>query len=225
MNISQSVSPTIEEYLEQIYRLEKEHGVARTKHLAKMVGVSLGTVTNTVKVLERKNLVTHEPYKGVKLTGAGLRIAINVIRRHRLAECLLTDFLKIDWSKVHEHSCRLEHAITNELSNSLEEALGHLKTCPHGNPIPDTYGQIIEEETQPLIDLDEGKKGIVVKIINEEQDLLEYLTTLNLVPGTQVEIEEKAPFEGPIILKLNEQKCPISRKIASIVWIKKEKSE
>jgi len=101
------VSPTTEEYLEQIYRLEKEHGLARTKHIGEMVGVSLGTVTNTIEALQLQNLVTHEPYKGGKLTEAGLRIAIDVIRRHRLAERLLTDCLKVDWSMFHEHACGL----------------------------------------------------------------------------------------------------------------------
>ena len=124
MSVKLVVSPTIEEYLEQIYRLEKEHGVARTKHLSEMVGVSLGTVTNTIKALESQNLITHKPYKGVNLTEAGLKIAIDVIRRHRLAERLLTDFLKLDWSRVHEHACRLEHAIADDLIKPLEKALG-----------------------------------------------------------------------------------------------------
>ena len=135
MGSKQYVSSTIEEYLEQIYRLEKEYGVARTKLLAERVGVSLGTVTNTIKTLERQKFVTHESYKGVKLTKNGQRIALDVIRRHRLSECLLSNFLKIDWSRVHDYACKLEHAITG-LTKPLEKVLDHPKTCPHGNPIP-----------------------------------------------------------------------------------------
>lgn len=217
------VSPTIKEYLEQIYRLEKEHGVARTKHISEMVGVSLGTVTNTIKALESQNLITHKPYKGVNLTEAGLKIAIDVIRRHRLAECLLIDFLKLDWSKVHEHACRLEHAITDDLIKPLEKALGYPETCPHGNPIPTAHGKKLKNESKPLVDIDKNKKWMVVKIVNEKQELLEYLMRINLVPGASVEVMEKAPFDGPITVKIDGKIHAISRKIASFIWIKKGK--
>ena len=222
MATRQHVSPIMEEYLEHIYRIE-EHGATRTKNLAEMVGVSLGTVTNTVEALERQSLVTHEPYKGVKLTEAGRKIAVDVIRRHRLAERLLTDFLKIDWSRVHDQACGLEHAITDDLIKPLDKALGHPKTCPHGNPIPTMCGGILEEESQPLEALDEGEKSVVLKIVDERQDLLEYLMRINLVPGAHVEIDEKAPFDGPISVKIDGQRHPISRKIASLIYVKKRK--
>lgn len=221
MSFKVVVSPTIEEYLEQIYRLEKEHGLARTKHIAEMVGVSLGTVSNTIEALEQHNLVTHEPYKGVKLTEDGLRIAIDVIRRHRLAERLLTDFLKVDWSRVHEHACGLEHAITDDLTKPLEKALGYPKTCPHGNPIPTMCGGILEEASQPLLERDKGETSIVVKIVKERQDILQYLLTMNLVPGVSIEVVEKEPFNGPITVNVNGRIHHISRDIASIVWVKK----
>ena len=221
----QHISPIIEEYLEHIFRLEKEHGAARTKDLAETVGVSLGTVTNTVEALELQNLVAHEPYKGVRLTESGRKIAIDVIRRHRLAERLLTDFLKIDWSRVHDQACRLEHAITDDLTKPLEKALDHPETCPHGNPIPTACGGILEGESQPLADLDEGEKSLVAKIVDENQDLLEYLTSINLVPGAHVEVVEKAPFDGPITVKMDGQRRPIGRNIASLVWVKKERVE
>jgi len=219
----EGVSPTREEYLEQIYRLEKEHGVARTKQLAEVVGVSLGTVTNTIASLKRQKLVTHEPYKGVKLTAAGHKIAINVLRRHRLAERLLTDFLNMDWSTVHDHACRLEHSVTDDLTKPLEKALGHPTTCPHGNPIPTMCGGLLEEKSRSLLELDKGEKSVVVKIVKERRDLLKYLLTINLVPTAQIEIVEKAPFNGPITVKVNGQRQPISRNIASIVWVKKER--
>ena len=222
MATRQHVSPIMEEYIEHIYRLE-EHGAARTKNLAEMVGVSLGTVTNNIEALELQSIVTHEPYKGVKLTEAGRKIAVDVIRRHRLAERLLTDFLKIDWGKVHEQACGLEHAITDEFINPLDKALGHPQTCPHGNPIPTICGEILEEESQPLEALDEGEKSVVSKIVDERQDLLEYLMSINLVPGAHIEVDEKAPFDGPITVKIDGQRHPIGRKIAAIVWVKKRK--
>jgi DtxR family Mn-dependent transcriptional regulator len=217
----QVVSPTVEEYLEQIYRLEQEWGIARTGHLAEVVGVSRGTVTNTIDALTHQHLVTHEPYKGVKLTDAGLRIAVDVIRRHRLAERLLTDVLKLDWSSVHEYACRLEHVMTDGLTKPLEKALGHPTACPHGNPIPTACGGILEDASQPLGSLPEGGKGVVVKIVNEAQAILEYLLAIHLVPGTPIEVVEKAPLHGPITLLIDGHRCPISRALASIVWVTK----
>ncbi|MEJ2271363.1 MAG: metal-dependent transcriptional regulator [Candidatus Bathyarchaeota archaeon] len=107
-----SISNHAEEYLEAIYRLEDKAGFARTMELARELGVVAGSITNTIDNLEKKGLVVHEPSKGVKLTEEGRRIASNIIRRHRLAERLLTDFLHIDWSEVHEPACKLEHAIS-----------------------------------------------------------------------------------------------------------------
>ncbi len=217
----QVVSPTVEEYLEQIYRLEKAGGVARTGRLAEVMGVSLGTVTNTIDALKRQCFVIHEPYKGVKLTDAGLRIAVDVLRRHRLAERLLTDVLKLDWSSVHEHACRLEHAMTDGLTKPLEKTLGHPTSCPHGNPIPTACGGIREVASRPLDSLPEGGKGIVVKIVNETQEILEYLLAINLVPETPIEVVEKAPLNGPITLLIDGRRCPISCALASVVWVAK----
>lgn len=213
------VSPTVEEYLEQIYRLEAEHGVARTKQLAEVVGVSLGTVTNTIASLKRQKLVRHKPYKGVNLTEAGQKIALNVLRRHRLAERLLTDVLNMDWSTVHDHACRLEHSVTDDLTKPLEKALGHPTTCPHGNPIPTMCGGIQEAASRSLVELETGETGIVVKIVKERRDVLEYLMSISLVPTAQIEIVEKAPFNGPITVTVDGRRQPISRNIASIVWV------
>jgi len=212
----------MEEYLENIYRLEEEYDVARTKLLAEMVGVRQGTVTNTITSLEEQGLVTHEPYKGIRLTETGRKIALDVIRRHRLSECLLTDILKIDWSKVHSHACKLEHAITSDLTKPLEKALGHPETCPHGNPIPTACSGILGIKSQPLTNLDKGEKSVVTRIVKEEQDVLEYLMTLNLVPKVHIEVMEIAPFNGPITVKIGKQEHAISKKIASIVWVKNE---
>lgn len=221
MYLKKPISSTMEEYLENIYRLEEQYGVARTKLLAELVGVSLGTVTNTITSLEEQDLVTHKPYKGIRLTETGRKIALDVIRRHRLSERLLSGILKISWDKVHSHACKLEHAITSELIKPLEKALGHPETCPHGNPIPTACGGIVKEESQPIVELDKGTKSVVTWITNEKQELLKYLMTLHLVPGSHIEVMEIAPFNGPITLKIGKEEHAISRKIASIVWVKK----
>ena len=162
--------------LEAIYRLESKTGFARTMELSRELGVVPGSITNTIENLERKGLVIHEPYKGVKLTDNGRKIASSILRRHRLAERLLTDFLHLDWSEVHDPACKLEHALSPEILKPLEKALGHPKRCPHGNPIPTNCGGILEEETVALTELDAKTSGIIVKITEEKAETLKTAT-------------------------------------------------
>jgi DtxR family Mn-dependent transcriptional regulator len=223
MSVSEEISAVIEEYLECIFKLQEKSGVARTNDIVKSLGVVPGTVTNTVEWLEKEGLVTHKPYKGVKLTEKGRKIALQVIRRHRLSERLLTDILHIEWDKVHEAACKLEHGITDEIIRPLEKALGHPKTCPHGNPIPTKCGGIIEEDSQPLTALNERELGTVVKVTEEKADLLRYLGAMGLVPGASLEIVEKAPFNGPIVIKVGRTNHVLSREVSSIIKVKRTK--
>ena len=131
-----SISPQAEEYLEAIYRLEKKKGFAKTMELARTLNVVPGSITNTIEGLKRRALLTHKPYKGVKLTKKGENIALDVLRRHRLAELLLTDILHLDSNKVHDEACKLEHVLSDIILNSIETFLEYPKTCPHGKPIP-----------------------------------------------------------------------------------------
>ncbi|MGQ9550897.1 MAG: metal-dependent transcriptional regulator [Candidatus Bathycorpusculaceae bacterium] len=221
MSMAEEVTAVIEEYLETVYRLQEKSGVARTSDIVKLLRVVPGTVTNTVERLEKEGLVKHEPYKGVKLTEKGLRLALQVVRRHRLSERLLTDILHVEWTKVHEAACKLEHGITDEIIKPLEKALRHPKTCPHGNPIPTKCGGIIEEKSEPLTALNEREQGSIVKITEERSDLLSYLYNMGLLPGTSVEIVEKAPFEGPITLKVGGITRALSRTVASVIQVKR----
>jgi len=219
--MSEEVTAVIEEYLEGIYRLQEKSGVARTSDIVQLLQVVPGTVTNTVERLEKEGLVTHEPYKGVKLTEKGRKIALHVIRRHRLSERLLTDILHVKWSEAHKAACRLEHGITSDIIKKLEKALGHPRTCPHGNPIPTKCGGIIEEKSEPLTSLNPMESGNLVKITEEESELLKYLATLGLIPGASVEVVEKAPFNGPITVKVGGVNHALSRSVASIIHVNK----
>jgi len=219
--VETTVSSEAEEYLETIYRLERKTGSAKTMELARQLKVVPGSVTNTIENLERRGLVIHEPYKGVKLTEKGRKLALRVLRRHRLAERLLTDVLGLEWSKVHDAACKLEHAFSNDVIKPLEKALGHPKTCPHGNPIPTKCGGIFEEKSEPLTNLNPQEEGTVVKIIEEESDLLQHLATLGLTPGTSIKVVEKTPLNGLITVKVDGTKHALSRKVASIVEVRK----
>jgi len=215
------ISPSVEDYLENIYRLEEKEGLARTKELASRMNVGLGTITNTVEMLERQRLVVHRPYRGIKLTGEGKRIALDVLRRHRLAERLLTDILEMNWSRVHDPACELEHGINEEVIKPLGRILGHPKTCPHGNPIPTRCGGIIEEKSESLVDLKPNECGTIVKITDESPDLLQHLHSLGLAVGTLVRVEKKVPYNDSVVVKLNDIECSLSGKVASAIWIRK----
>ncbi|UCH02585.1 MAG: metal-dependent transcriptional regulator [Candidatus Bathyarchaeota archaeon] len=215
------ITDVTEEYLECIYRLQQKRGVARTSEIVKMLQVAPGTVTNTIERLERGGLILHEPYKGVTLTDEGGKIAIDVLRRHRLSERLLTDLLQVERDEAHKAACKLEHGLTEHVVAHLEKALGYPKTCPHGNPIPTKRGIIIEEQMILLTNLNEKEKGVVVKIELEDPKILRFLYTLNLIPDTNIEIVETAPFDKPITIKSNGKLQKVRYDIASKIWIKK----
>ena len=216
------VTQAVEEYLEGIYRLQEKSGVARTSDIVKLLQVVPGTVTNTVERLEKEGMLKHEPYKGVKLTDKGRKIALDVIRRHRLSERLLTDFIRVDWDKAHDAACKLEHSITDDVSKKLEKALGHPKTCPHGNPIPTACGGIVEEKSEPLSTFDSKESGVIVKIKDETPEVLEYIAALGLLPGASIEIVERAPFDGPVTVKVGGANHALSLSMASIIWVKRK---
>jgi DtxR family Mn-dependent transcriptional regulator len=215
------VSPSIEDYLKNIYELQEKEGLARTKRLADRMQVSLGTITNTVELLEKHQFIKHTPYKGATLTAKGNRIALDVIRRHRLTERLLTDILRMDWSNVHEIACKLEHDINEEVIKPLGKILGHPKTCPHGNPIPTKCGGIIDDNSRPLIDLEPKEIGTIVKIAEEKSEVLRYLDSLGIELGTRIEVEKKIKEKNSEVLQLKDVDTPLSRKIASSIWVRK----
>jgi DtxR family Mn-dependent transcriptional regulator len=215
-----SLSHQAEEYLEAIYRLEKKIGYARTMDLSRKLGVVPGSITNTIENLERKGLVTHEPYKGANLTDAGRKIASSIIRRHRLAERLLTDLLHLDWSEVHDPACELEHALSPEILKALEKALGHPKRCPHGNPIPTNCGGILEEETKALAELEANSSGVIVKITEEKAETLKKLSRLKLTPGERIEVQNKTVPSGPLTVRVGNERIQIDNDIASIIYVK-----
>ena len=212
-----------EMYLKTIYNLEVKNGAARTGDIAKILKITPGSVTNTLEVLEGKGLVVREPYKGVNLTDAGRKLALSVFRRHRLAERLLTDVLKFDWVQCHDEACRLEHSISDELANSIQKKLDDPKTCPHGNPIPNENGYIAPAKNDALSNLSNGEQAAVAMIPDESTELLRYLSTLGMVPGAKIAVEEKAPFKGPMLVKVGENSYPISLDVASGIFVTKER--
>jgi len=211
-----------EMYLKTIYNLEAVTGAARTGDIAKVLQITPGSVTNTLEVLEEKGLVAREPYKGVKLTEEGRKLALSVFRRHRLAERLLTDILHFDWIESHEEACMLEHAVSDRLASAMEKVLGNPTTCPHGNPIPTEKGVVPPSKTQVLSEVENGQRVTVHHIPGENTELLRYLSNLGMFPGVRIEVEEKAPFKGPMLVKVGSNSYPLSLDVASGIYVTKE---
>jgi DtxR family Mn-dependent transcriptional regulator len=214
-----TLSQEAEEYIETIYKLQNRNGIAKTKELAETMHVVPGSITNTIEHLESHELVTHEPYRGVKLTREGEKIALDIIRKHRLAERLLTDVLKAEWSTVHEDACKLEHALTKNLTALLDERLGHPKFCPHGNPIPTENGFIEEQPCIALTEADVGESYVVGRIIDEEHANLQLLAEKKIKPQVKLQVVKRNG--NKIVLCVEGKECCLSSDLAANVLLRK----
>jgi DtxR family Mn-dependent transcriptional regulator len=218
-----SLSHEAEEYIENIYKLEKRNGLAKTKELAQNMHVVPGSVTNTIEHLKSHGLVTHKPYYGVKLTRQGEKIALDIIRKHRLAECLLTDVLKAEWSSVHEDACKLEHALTKNVAALLEEKLGHPRFCPHGNPIPTENGKIEELPCIAITEAELNEKYIVCCIVNEANVNFQVLAEKNIKPETKLTVLKRTP--NHINLRVDNKECQLDESDAANILLRKATEE
>ncbi|MCL4466450.1 MAG: metal-dependent transcriptional regulator [Chloroflexi bacterium] len=213
------LSQAEEEYVESIYKLTRNGRHARTEEIASAVGVSAAAASGMLKRLAGRGVVRYERYGGAELSEPGERAALGVIRRHRLTERLLTDILKIPWDSVHEQACRLEHAVLPQMEEGIEGALADATTCPHGNPIPNRDGALTEQAACPLSDVDNGHKARIVRIVHETAEFLHYLSSLGLLPQVEVEVESKAPFSGPIIVRVGDAHYALGREVAAAIMV------
>lgn len=214
-------SPRIEEYLEYIYKLQEMHESAATSKLAERLELSPSSVSEMLKQLEQKGLVKYAE-KGVVLTKEGELKAKKVIRKHRLSERLLTDILGFKWDKVHEEACRLEHDISPEMEEKIEEKLGNPKTCPHGYPIPDKDGLIVQDNTVKLSELKANEKGVIMSVFEENSEMLQYLGSLGLYPEIEVEVKCVAPFGGPILIRAAGSEKSVGKELAEKILVQRK---
>lgn len=219
--MAKSITPTREMYLKVILNLQEKEGSVKTYDIAGALNVKPGTVTSTISSLEREGLLIHVPYRGVRLTEKGEALAKDVVRRHRLWERLLVDVLKIPWSRVHDLACMLEHTVDGDVADAIDSLLKHPQTCPHGNPLPDKKRSAREREIEALADLPSKSAALIVKVVDERAALLQYFAKLGLTPGTRVEVEEKAPFNGPIIVRVGGASYALGLQAASAVYVKR----
>lgn len=210
-------SETLQEYLETIYKMSL-NGDVRPTAIADALGVSGPTVTATMRRLEGAGLITR-PDGGVALTDVGKREAIEVIRRHRIAERFLVDVLQIPWESVHEDACLLEHAMSPRVLSALEAYLDNPSVCPHGHPIPSDDGSLPVLKGEPLSGALVGSDGLVVRVGEDDDAVLAYLGTIGLVPGAHVHVRELAPFSGPLLISVGGVEHAVSREVADTVFV------
>lgn len=208
------------ESLEIIYYLSQEEFPVTFDSIVKKLGLNKDLVTEKIFGLQGIGLLESGAAEKVSLTQEGKKVAISLIRKHRLLERFLTDTLKIQWENVHEEASRLAPIISDTVCDHLAQFLKNPSTCPHGNPIPSASGIFHTKAAMPLSKLGIGKKGVILRIEKEEQEILKYLASLGLLPNTKVEIEEVAPFGGPLIVRVGSSKYAIGRKIAAKIFVK-----
>lgn len=214
------VTHAMEDYLKAVYRLREVDKQVTTQRLADELGVTGPSVTNMVKRLAELRLLSHTRYHGVDFTLAGEKIALEVVRHHRLLELYLAETLGYAWDEVHAEAERLEHHVSDELEARMDSALGFPTTDPHGDPIPSVEGVISETAHTGLLEAVQGQEATVVRVSDRDPEQLRYLGGLGLYPGARVTVIEVLPFDGPIRLLVNGIEHIIGRPLAATVYVR-----
>src|SRR3954452_16459332 len=216
-----SLTKSERETLKVMYRLTKAGAEAHTGALADALGVSPGTVTATVKRLADRGIVDHKPYRGVELTTAGRRLAIAAIRRHRIVERFLSDMLGYAWNEADRLATSFEHELPQEVEDRIFVALDRPESCPHGFQIPAKETAADLPALPPLYALEPGDVAVVAISGSTEPDIVEFLDTLGLRPGVRVEVKEKHPFDGPLVLRVDGHERTIGSTVAHQVFVQR----
>jgi DtxR family transcriptional regulator, Mn-dependent transcriptional regulator len=210
-----------EEYLEAIFKLQRGAEPVTVKRLAVELGVAPPSVSEMLGRLRVAGLV-EEPGegRGIALTEEGNVEGATLVRRHRLSERFLVDYLDMPWDAVHEEACKLEHVLSPEVEARLAEQLGNPLTCPHGHAIPAEDGSLVDEELRPLSALEPGDAAVIGCITEEKSDLLRYLASLGLLPDTPVAVESVAPFNGPLLIRVGGSQYALGREVTDKIMVR-----
>ncbi len=204
--VPHETSSAVQDYAKAIYALQRRgHGAVSTNALAERLGVTAASASGMVKRLDEMGLVSHEPYRGVELTPDGLRLALEVIRHHRLLELYLAEQLDVPWDRVHEEAEVLEHVLSEELEELIAAKLGNPTRDPHGDPIPTPDLRIVEPDTLALDALETGARGTFVRVSDSDPEMLRYLAERGIAPGDRFEIVDRQPFGGPLFARFGDE--------------------
>ena len=199
-------SEAIQDYAKAIYALAtRSHAPVTTNALAERLGVTPASASAMVKKLSERGLVEHEPYRGVALTAAGERVALEVLRHHRLLELYLAEHLGVPWDQVHDEAEALEHVISEDLEARIAAKLGNPTHDPHGDPIPDAQLRMEQDTTRKLTDLLPGDRGHFVRVSDSDPAMLRYLDERGIQLGDRLEVVDRQPFEGPLTVRFGDR--------------------
>jgi DtxR family Mn-dependent transcriptional regulator len=218
----QQVSAQIQDYLKTIYQLQRQPGGASTNAIAEARGVRPASVTGMLKKLASLRLVRHTPYQGAQLTARGEKIALEVVRHHRLLETFLIETLGYTWDEVHDEADRLEHVISEAFEDRLAARLGHPQVDPHGDPIPAKDGRLPTEIPIRLVDLEAGRQARVARVHDGDPSLLRHAAELGLIPAARVTLLEVDPYGGSLRLKVEGQERSVGPDLARQVFVSLE---
>ena len=214
------ISHAMEDYLKAIYVLGQDGKKVSTSRLAENLECSAASVTNMLQKLASLKLVQYQPYQGGDLTEAGTRVALEVIRHHRLIELYLKEVLGYSWDKVHAEAEELEHVISEELEERIDKALGYPTRDPHGHPIPGKDGTMTDERLPSLWEVPESTDVIVARVDDRNASVLRYLDSLGIHPEVEMHVLEKAPFNGPLLIELGKAKHSLSEELARQIFVR-----
>ncbi len=213
-------SSAVEDYAKAIYALQmRDDQPVSTNALAERLGVTAASASGMVKRLGELGLVTHRRYHGVLLTDAGRRVALEVIRHHRLLELYLVESLGVPWDRVHEEAEVLEHVLSEELEELIAAKLGDPTHDPHGDPIPSRELTIEETRTESLESLEPGARGTFARISDSDPDMLRYLAERGIAPGDELEVVERQPFGGPLFVRFGAEVHPLGGELARAIRV------
>ena len=198
------ISEAVENYAKAIYAIQHRSDTVTTNAIAERLGVTAASASGMIKKLGSLGLVSHVPYKGVELTEDGERLALEVIRHHRLLELYLAESLDVPWDRVHAEAEVLEHVLSEELEELIAAKLGNPTVDPHGDPIPTADLVIDERPTSSLADLDPGARATFVRISDSDPEMLRYLAERGIAPGDEFEVIDKQPFDGPTFARFGD---------------------
>src|SRR3954447_5333549 len=220
-----SISAAVEDYAKAIYALQVAAGGPVTNNaLAERLGVSAASASNMVKKLDGLGLVEHVPYHGVVLTPAGRRVALEVLRHHRLLELYLAQSLGVPWDRVHDEAEVLEHHISEELEELIAKALGNPTHDPHGDPIPTRELEILEEVACTLDSLEPGQRGRFTRISDQNPEMLRYLADRGIAPGDDFEVMDKQPFGGPLFVRFGDETHVVGGLLAAAMRVEEARA-
>jgi DtxR family Mn-dependent transcriptional regulator len=213
------VTHAMEDYLKAVYRILERGIPATTQALAEELGITGPSVTNMVKRLHAMRLLTHTRYQGVELTPAGEKIALEVIRHHRLLELYLLETLGYGWDEVHDEAEKLEHHVSDDLEARMDSALGFPTRDPHGDPIPAADGSVSSDQGILLRDAAEAGDYQVIRVSDRDPELLRYLGAMELVPGAAVSVSERMPFDDLLRIRIGEAEHVVGRQLTEAVFV------